>query len=85
MKLKLDKTDKKLIDQVAEITRVDYEIDENGYIETDNLISLVDDLYKEYVKLENKFVEYDKKVNEDYREHFINEQIDRGMHPHEYE
>lgn len=85
MKVKLDKTDKKLIDQVAEITCVDYEIDENGYIETDNLISLVDDLYKEYVKLENKFVEYDKKVNEDYHEHFINEQIDRGMHPSEYE
>lgn len=85
MKLKLDKTDRKLIDQVAEITRVDYEIDENGYIETDNLISLVDDLYKEYVKLEDKFVDYDKKVNEDYREHFINEQIDKGMHPQEYE
>lgn len=85
MKVKLDKTDKKLIDQVAEITCVDYEVDENGYIETDNLISLVDDLYKKYVKLENKFVEYDEKVNEDYHEHFINEQIDRGMHPSEYE
>lgn len=85
MKLKLDKTDKKLVDQVAEITRVDYEVDKDGYIETDNLISLVDDLYKEYVKLENKFVKYDEKVNEDYHEHFINEQIDRGMHPHEYE
>lgn len=85
MKLKLDKTDKKLIDEVSEKTCVDYEIDKDNYIDTDNLISLIDDLFKLYIKLEDKFVEYDEKVNEDYHEHFINEQIDRGMKPSEYE
>lgn len=85
MKYKLTKRDRDLIEEVSERTDVNYEVDRERYIDVDNLISLIDDLFKLYIKLEDKFIEYDTKVNESYREHFINEQIDKGMHPHEYE
>lgn len=85
MKIKLDKTDKKLIKTIIHRFGIDCEIDNQGYIEVDDFIYLLDGLYKAYTQLEDKFIEYDTKVNEEYHEHFINEQIDKGMHPHEYE
>ena len=85
MKYKLSKRDMNLIEEVAEKTCVDYDVDKDGFIEVDNLMALIEDLKDVYDKLEDKFIEYDEQINEDYREYFINKEIDRGLHPHEYE
>jgi len=85
MKYELSETDKRLIDKVSDITLVDYEVDDDNYIKVENLIALIDDLETKYKKLEDKFVQFEGKIQESWHDHFINEQIDRGMHPSEYE
>lgn len=85
MKYQLSEIDKRVIDRASNITCVDYEIDNDNYIEADNLLTIIDDLEDKYDEIYNKLIEFDEKMQETWREHFINEQIDRGMHPHEYE
>lgn len=84
MKYKLTSGEIELIEDVNEVTGRKYVIDER-YIKVKDLIYIIEDLKQEYDKLEDKFIEYDTKANEDYRLHFIDEQINKGMHPHEYE
>ena len=84
MKYQLTEYEIKLMQRISKIIGK-VEIDDDGYIKIDELIGVVYDLEDKYDEIYDKLVEYDERAQETWREHFINEQIDRGLHPHEYE
>lgn len=54
MKYKLSEEDINLLNRIRKITLTNYEIDELGYIEVENLLSAIDDLEREVDELNDK-------------------------------
>ena len=85
VKYQLDEYDLSLIKRAKEVTTKDYKVDQDGFIKADSLLCIIDDLIDRYGEAWSKLQEYNARCQETWREHFINEQIDKGMHPSEYE
>lgn len=83
MKIKLKEYEVRLMQRIGKIIGK-VEVDDDDYIKVDDLIDVIYDLEEKYDEIYDKLEEYDNRAQETWREHFINEQIDRGMHPHEY-
>ena len=64
-KYKLDKKDLENLKKVREITRTDYKVDENGYIEVEDLTCIIDELLREieHLEEEKKGIEQDRNDN----------------------
>lgn len=75
--------DKELIKMAEEITGSDYKAD--GYIiDKDNLEFMVEELIYRYKELEDRFVEYDKEVNEFYKPKHSNIHDFYGVSPADF-
>ena len=85
IKYQLDEYDLSAIKRAREITEKRYQVDEEDFIKVDTLLCIIDDLMDRYCEAWDKLQEYDTRCQENWREHFINEQIEKGMHPSEYE
>lgn len=85
VKYQLDEYDLACIKRARGITSKKYETDKDDFIKIDTLLCIIDDLIDRYGEAWDKLQEYDARCQETWREHQINEQIDRGMHPSEYE
>lgn len=85
VKYQLDETDLAVIERAKEITNKNYKVDQENFIKVDSLLCIIDDLIDRYGEAWDKLQEYDTRCQETWKEHFINEQIDKGMHPSEYE
>lgn len=55
MKYKLTEQDINLLNRAKKITLTNYGIDDLGYIEVDNLLSAIDDLYREVEYQQEKY------------------------------
>ena len=79
MKYELSEIDKRLIDRVSKITGVNYEIDNDNYIEADKLLTIIDDLETRYSALETKHFEFEQKVQEQYEQKKIDPYLEYGV------
>lgn len=85
VKYQLGGIDLAVIERAKGIVTKDYKIDPDGFIKIDTLLCIIDDLIDRYGEAWDKLQEYDTRCQETWHDHFINEQIDKGMHPSEYE
>ena len=79
MKYELSEIDKRLIDRVSKITGVNYESDNDNYIEADKLLTIIDDLETRYSALETKHFEFEQKVQEQYEQKKIDPYLEYGV------
>jgi hypothetical protein len=75
--------DKELIKMAEEITGSDYKAD--GYIiDKDNLEFMVEELIYRYKELEDKFADYVKEVDENYRRSNSDPYLEYGVSPQDF-
>lgn len=75
--------DKELIKMAEEITGSDYEAD--GYIiEKDSLEFMVEELIYRYKELEDKFADYVKEVDENYKRSNSDPYLEYGVSPQDF-
>jgi hypothetical protein len=75
--------DKELIKKAEEITGSDYKAD--GYIiDKDNLEFMVEELIYRYKELEDKFADYVKEVDENYRRSNSDPYLEYGVSPQDF-
>lgn len=63
-----------LIKKIENITLSDYEI-KGDYIEFDNLMTIIEDLFFEYESLKEKFEDLENDIKDNYRKIPIEEQV----------
>lgn len=63
-----------LIKKIENITLSDYEI-KGDYIEIDNLMTIIEDLFFEYESLKEKFEDLENDIKDNYRKIPIEEQV----------
>lgn len=75
--------DKELIKMAEEITGTDYKAD--GYIiDKDNLEFMVEELIYRYKELEDKFADYVKEVDENYKRSNSDPYLEYGVSPQDF-
>jgi hypothetical protein len=75
--------DKELIKMAEEITGSDYKAD--GYIiDKDNLEFMVEELIYRYKELEDKFADYVKEVDENYKRSNSDPYLEYGVSPQDF-
>ena len=78
----VDETNYDIFKRVSDLTLTDYEIkwfnseEINGYIPAENLLSMIEDLLCEIDSLEEKYKDFEKYVEDNYRHLTYEEQID---------
>lgn len=71
--MKVDETNYGILKKVSDITLTDYEImwfdaeNIDGYIENDNLVSMLENLLYEYDKLQEKYDDLESDLESNYR------------------
>ena len=76
MKYKLNEKDLQIINKVSSITFTDYQIDNQDYIEADNLVSAIIDLLYEVDYLKEKIEDIEADRDENWQPIPYKEQID---------
>ena len=82
----VDESNYEILERVSKLTLTDYEIrwfDKKniyGYIETDNLISMLEDLLCEIDTLEEKYKDLEQDIEDNYKRLTYEEQIDYNPH-----
>lgn len=78
----VDESNFEILDRVSKLTLTDYDIkwfdrkNIYGYIENDNLLSMLEDLLCEIDSLEEKYKDFEQYVEDNYRHISYAEQID---------
>jgi hypothetical protein len=75
--------DKKLIEMAEEITGTDYKAD-GMIIDKDNLEFMVEELIYRYKELEDKFADYVKEVDENYKRSNSDPYLEYGVSPQDF-
>lgn len=71
--MKVDETNYEILKKASDITLTDYEImwfdaeNVDGYIESDNLVSMLENLLYEYDKLQEKYDDLESDLESNYR------------------
>lgn len=87
MKYGLKDRDITMLDRIAAITDYDYlaKLDTNNYIEIDDLLDILSDLEDAYVKLQEKFEEFEKKTQESWEKNHWGMEFNKGFKGIRYE
>lgn len=71
--MKLTDREKKIIKCVEEITLTNYEVNENGEIDNNNLTTALEELLSEYNYLMTEFKQREEFINENYKQKGVEE------------
>lgn len=72
--------DKKIIEEIQEVTKTDYEIDNYEDITTDQAEAIIIDLLSEVHALQEKYDEREQEIEDNYRRISVVEQYDVSEH-----
>lgn len=87
MKYELKDRDVTMLDRIAAITDYDYLslLDENNYIEIDDLLNILSDLEESYIKLEEKLQEFEEKTQNSWETNHWGVEFNKGFKGTQYE
>ena len=68
---RLDEQEKQLIENVSDITKTDYEVNQDDAIEVEHIMSALDDLFRELENLKEAFQEYKEEIEENNKERIL--------------
>ena len=68
---RLDEQEKQLIENVSDITKTDYEVNQDDAIEVEHIMSALDDLFRELKNLKEAFQEYKEEIEENNKERIL--------------
>lgn len=87
MKYGLKDRDVTMLDRIASITDYDYLslLDTNNYIEIDDLLDILSDLEDAYIKLQEKFEEFEGKTQDSWETNHWGVEFNKGFKGTQYE
>lgn len=87
MKIELKDRDVTMLGRIATITDYDYLslLDTNNYIEVDDLLDILSDLEDAYIKLQEKFEEFEEKTQDSWETNHWGVEFNKGFKGTQYE